>query len=260
MAIDLEAARRIIADVPVPELLVEAQTDLTSPFTAGVPQAAVVGQDIFAFLAETDASLRDILSDSALLAQMSADAMVADKDDVVGWYNAYFSVLKQVGWLVQDGGWSEVSESGGGFEVHEKIMDIATTLLGGAPTALSVISSTLGSLKEASDDNPWITLFHKRAIHGRSARFQLGVVQPAQGGSAAVTMMAFALTATTIVTKVLVFKVTKNRATLRTNSATIGLDLAALRDLAPDIRAQLRGWQRLFIKALPALPAPAEVS
>src|SRR5688572_29675620 len=95
------------------------------------------------------------------------------------------------------------------------------------------------------------------ADKGPSARFQVGLVQPEDGGGALVTLMAFALSAKTVVTQVLLFKVTKNRASLRTNNAKVGLDLAALRDLAPDIRTKLRGWQRSYIKALPDLELPA---
>ena len=256
MSVNLAEARRLIEDASIPQPLVEPQGDEPSPFDGGKDQAAVVGQDVFAFMAGTDAALRDVLSDSALLAQMIADSQVTDADDIVGWYDAYFRVLKQVGWLVHETGWSEVSEAGDGFEVHEKIIDIAAVLLGGAPTALAIITSTLGALKTASDDSPWITLFHKRSIKGKSARFQVGLVQPDDGGGALVTLMAFALSAKTVVTQVLLFKVTKNRASLRTNNSKVGLDLAALRDLAPDIREKLRGWQRSYIKALPDLELP----
>jgi len=256
MAVNLAQARQFIADADIPEPFLEPQGDELSFFEHGKDQAAVVGQDVFAFMAGTDAALRDVLSDSALLAQMIADTQVQDPNDVVGWYDAYFRVLKQVGWLVHETGWSEISEAGDGFEVHEKIVDIAGVLLGGAPTALAVITRTLGALKAAQDDSPWITLFHKRAIKGQSARFQVGLVQPDDGAGALVTLMAFALSAKSVVTQVLLFKVKKNRATLRTNNAKVGLDLAALRDLAPDIRAKLRGWQRTYIKGLPDLELP----
>lgn len=253
MTTNLAEARQLIAAADIPEPLIVAQGDEVSPFEGGKDQAAVIGQDVFAFVAGADQALRDALSDSALLAQMMADVQVKDPDDIVGWYNAYFGLLKKLGWLVQDGGWSEVSEAGDGFEVHEKIIEVAGVLLGGAPTALAVITATLGALKKASDDSPWITLFHKRAIRGKSARFQIGVVEAPAGRAPLVSLMAFALKAETIVTQVLLFKVTKNRASLRTNSAKVGLDLAALRDLAPDVRDKLRGWQRSLIKTLPDL-------
>ncbi|VWX54514.1 hypothetical protein [Novosphingobium sp. 9U] len=256
MSVDIIQARQIISEIVLPEPLVEAQGDEASPFTAGTDQAAVIGQDVFAFLAGTDVELRDAIADSALLAQLVADSRVPDPDDIVGWYAAYFTMLKTLGWLVQDGGWSEVSEAGDGFEVHEKIAAIAAVLLGPAVTALAAITATLDALKAASDDSPWITLFNKRSIKGRSARFQIGVVDPQDGGAPLVSLIAFALEAKTVVTQVLLFKVTKNRAKLRTNSSKVSLDLAALHDLAPDVRAKLRGWQRAYIKALPDLELP----
>ncbi len=261
MSLNAAAARKILSNIEIPEPDVVPQGAEKSPFTSGTDQAAVVGQDIFAFMSGTEPALRDAISDSALLAQMVADSRVTDRDDMVGWYDAYFGMLKSLGWLVQDGGWSEVSETSNGFEVHEKILDIAAVLLTGAPTALAVIASTLGALKAASDDSPWITLFHKRSIKGKSARFQIGVVDaPLAGGAPLVSMMAFALKAETVVTKVLLFKVTKNRASLRTNSAKISLDLAAVQDLAPDIRDKLRGWQRLLVQTLPDLELPPSTS
>lgn len=259
MAIDLSEARQLINALDLPEPLVVPQGVDETPFSATEPQAAVIGQDVFSFLAGTDAQLRDVLADSALFAQLIADNQVTDPNDIEGWFHSYFKTLKTLGWLVQDGGWSEVSESGDGFQVHEKIAAIAAVLLGPAVTALAAISATLDALKAASDDSPWITLFHKRSIKGKSARFQIGVVDPQEsvaGGVPLVSMIAFALEANSTVTQVLLFKVTKQRARLRTNSAKVGLDLAALHDLAPDIRAKLRGWQRVYIKTLPDLDLP----
>lgn len=257
MAFDLENARQFIAQADIPKPLLTSQGAEETPVFASLKdQAAVVGQDIFAFASGTDSKLRSAISDSALLAQLIADQQIPDRKDVTGWYDAYFAVLRTVGWVVQDGGWSEISEAGDGFEVHEKILDIAAVLLAGAPTALAVITATLNALKSASDDSPWITLFHRRAIKGESARFQISLVQPSGDGALLVSLIAFALKSETVVTKILLFKVTKSRASLRNNSAQVSINLDALRDLAPDIRAKVRGWQRSYIAALPDLGPP----
>ncbi|HUE78405.1 MAG TPA: hypothetical protein VMN38_02065 [Sphingomicrobium sp.] len=255
MSVNLQQARSYIADVDLPPrpssgAIPQDATPSAPVFDTVKEQAAVVGSEVVSFMAGVDAETRAAISNCALLAQLAASKKVADKEDIYAWYEAYFDVLKALGWVVQDGGFAEFSESSQGFEVHEKIMDVAAVLLGPGAAALAVIKTTLDALKAMKSDNGWLTIFQRESQHAKAARFQISLVQQSNTGDVMVSMMAFGIEASKTVTQVLFFKIKKNKAKLRHNSAKLSIDSASLVDLAPDIRDRVRVYQRAYVASL----------
>lgn len=255
MSIDLQKTRSFIADVELPSrpaagAVPQGATPSEPVFETVKEQAAVVGSEVVSFMGGVDAGTRAALSNCALLAQLAASKKVSDKKDIYAWYDAYFDVLKALGWAVQDGGFSDFSETSDGFEVHEKIMDVAAVLLGPGSAALVVIKATLDALKAMKSDNGWLTIFERETQQAEAARFQISLVEQSAGGDVMVSMMAFGIKASKEVTQVLFFKIKKHKATLRANSAKLSIDAASLVELAPDIRERVRVYQRSFVASL----------
>jgi hypothetical protein len=254
MSIDLEKSRRFIAETELPprprETVSQDAETAQTIFDTTKDQATVVGSDVVSFVAGVEDVVRAAISDSALLAQLAATKKVPDATDVYGWYDAYFEVLKNLGWVVQDSGFTEYAESGDGFEVHEKILEFATALLGPGATALVVITATLNALKGVKSDNGWLTIFDRETQHAKAGRFQISLVEPSAGGEALVSMIAFGMEADKTVTQVLFFKIKKSHAELRYNSAKMSINQAALTDLGPAIRKKVRDYQAKYIADL----------
>ena len=255
MSTELSATRDFINQIDLPDrptgvVTMGADDSAALLFEDAKDQAKVVGSEVMSFMSGVEADLRAALADSALLAQLAASKKVSDGQDVFGWYENYFDVLRNLGWLVHDTGFSEVSESGSGFEVHEKIMGLAAVLLGPAPAALAIVKATLDGLKAMTPDSKLITIFDRETLHAEAARFQVSVVQPAVGGDVVVSMIAFGISADKQVTQVLFFKIKKSRATLRSNSTELSIARDALLDLAPDIRRRVRAFQKAFVAEL----------
>src|SRR5258708_1762233 len=137
-------------------------------------QAVVVGPDIVSFVSGTDPALRTAILHSALLAQLAANRKVPSRDEIRAWYEAYFDVLVQLGWAIQDRGFSEHHEAGDDFEAHQAILTIAASVLGPASTALVVVQSTLDSMK-AMAKGSWMTIFQNESQAAKAARFQVTV-------------------------------------------------------------------------------------
>lgn len=257
MPINMDSAREYVASLDLPEPLVVAQgidVEEENPFDTVKDQATIVGQDVLAFMTGTEETLRKAISDSSLLAQMVADKRVPDKRDIYGWYDAYFEVLRNVGWAVQDQGWSEYEEKGDGFEVHEQIAEVAAVLLGPAPAALAIVMGTLNALKKMKSDSPFITLFNRSSTHAEAARFQISVVQPQEGKpDLLISLISFGIKAERTITQVLFFKLSKNRAALRSNTGKVSINIESLKNLGPAINDKVRGFQRDYIKNLPDL-------
>lgn len=255
MTTDVLTARDFISRIELPDrptdaVAMGAEDSAAQLFEETKDQAKVVGSEVMSFMSGVEADLRAAIADSALLAQLGANKKTLDAQDVFGWYETYFGILRSLGWLVQDTGFSKVSESGSGFEVHEKIMLLAAVLLGPAPAALAIVKATLDGLKAMKPESDLITIFNRETLHAEAARFQVSVVQPAVGGDVVVSMIAFGISADNEVTQVLFFKIRKSRATLRSNAAKLSIGRDALIEIAPDIRRRVRAFQRAFIADL----------
>jgi hypothetical protein len=236
---------------PRPTGLVQQGAETAQPiFDSAKDQATVVASEVVSFVAGVDKNIRDALMNCALLAQLVASKKVADRKDIYSWYDEYFDVLRSIGWDVQDSGFSEYSETGVGFEVHEKILEVAAVLLGPSPAALAVVKATLEALKGMKSDNGWITIFNRETQYAESARFQISVATPTSDGGVMVGILAFGLKAKKTITQVLFFKVTKNEASLRADSAKATIDVESLNALADDVRDKVRSYQKAYVASL----------
>lgn len=252
MAFDLERARGFVNSVELPERPsgVAAQDTASVIFETTKQQAAVVGSDVMAFVAGIEADVREALSDSALLAQLVANRKNPNEEDVLSWFKSYFEVLQTIGWTVQDKGFVEYSESGDGFEVHEKILAFAEAALGPTSAALVLVTATLNALKAVGANAGWITIFNRETQHSKAGRFQISVAQPDGKGGVLVTMIAFAIEAKKTVTQVLFFKVKETEATLKKNEGKASINVEALRSLKEPIRKKVRDYQASYLAGL----------
>jgi hypothetical protein len=190
-------------------------------------QAMIVGADIVSFVAGTPTELREAIVNCSLLAQLAANRRVPSREEIRAWYEAYFDTLENLGWVVQERGFSEHRETSDDFEAHRAILSVAAVVLGPATTALAVVQSTLSAMKSMSE-GPWMTVFRQESQAAKAARFQVTVVEPASKGGSLISLMAFELDAKTSLTQVLFFKFRSTDVTLRHSSGRVVVDYSML--------------------------------
>jgi hypothetical protein len=203
----------------------------------------LVGADIVTFVAGTDPSLRAAILNCSLLAQLGAKHKVPSPDDIRNWYDAYFAILRNLGWVIESSGFSEYHVRGREFEARQAILSVATTLLGSATAALAAVASTLESLQESSQGS-WVTIFELESQSAKAARFQVTVAQPAPDGGVVTSLMAFELAATKTLTQVLFFKFRSVDAKLRHSSGRVEINAKLLVGLAPAIAERVEDYVR----------------
>ena len=216
-------------------------------------QATLVGSEIVSFVQGVTAERREAIINSSMLAQLVAKKKVADSTRMFAWYDSYFDTLANIGWVIQDKNFAEYKEKSENFEAHQAILSVATLLLGPAPTALAIVKTTLESLQKMDEDSPFLTLFDRESRHARTARFQISLAEQAVDGEFFVTLMAFALEATSSVTQVLFFKSKANEAKLRHSSGKVTINTGVLDGVAPAIKQKLADHAAAFVKQLPDL-------
>jgi hypothetical protein len=255
MAFKLDAAQQYVrsidlSGVPRAILHMSAATEASEVFEKAKTQAQVVGSGVFSFAQGVDAMVRESISDSALLAQLVANKRIDFEKKPRDWFKAYSEVLGNVGWTLQEAGWTNYPASGNAVEVHEKIIEVMAAVLGPAPTALAIITSTINALKAMKSDSSWITIFSRESQKAKIARFQVGLVEQKEDAGVFVSLLACLIEAQSTITQVLVFKYTTSSATFSANSSKVSINRAALADLGPMIRTKIRAYQTDYLSSI----------
>src|SRR5262249_29731066 len=138
-----------------------AATEAGAIFEQAKTQAQVVGSALFSFAQGVDIDVREAISDSALLAQLVANKRASAEKAPLEWFAEYAKVLQNVGWTLQDRGWTDYTTEGKAVEVHEKIIEVMAVVLGPAPAALAILTATVHALKGLKPDSSWLTIFSR---------------------------------------------------------------------------------------------------
>jgi hypothetical protein len=216
-------------------------------------QALVAGSDIVSIVKGVTPERREYLANSAVLAQLVANQKVKDPTKIYEWYDAYFDVLTNIGWAVQDRGFVTYTETRDNLEAHEAIIQIATVLLGPGTTALLLVKTTLDALKAMNKDSPWITIFSREAEKAHAARFQVMLADQTEHGQLLVSLMAFGLEASRAITQVLFFKFQSNDVTLKTCSGKVTISSDVLDAARDKVRDLVKNHAVNYLKELPQL-------
>ena len=253
-----QANRNFLRNLDIPDaprtalFAVDGVDDAVQPvFDAAKQQAVVVGADVVSFAPTVEPEFRQAITDSALVAQLAADARIDQKQDPIAWFDAYFAVLGGLGWTTQVRDTAEYRFAQDGLEVHEAILEVVTAFLGPIPGAAALVQLTLKSLKSMNSDSPWITLFNKKSEHADTGRFQFTLIRRGEGKELLADAMCFGLNAEKKVTQILFFKVHKNRARLRRSLATVSIGEDALEGLRPLLKQKIEAHRKAFVLDLP---------
>jgi hypothetical protein len=250
MTISLASANKYIeaADIPVQRGVTTGAGDtLAASFQAAKDQATVVGGDVFSFIKGVTADGREAIVNSSLLAQLVAKKKVPNPDDVEQWYSVYFDALTNLGWVIQQKDFALYHQDSQNFEAHEAVLAVATTFLGGAPTALALVTSAIKALHSMDTSRPWITIFNRESQSARTGRFQIGLVSQETEDQFLVSMLAFGMQAKSTITQVLFFKARADEVTLRHDDSKVTIAAGVLTGALPALRTKLAGHISGFV-------------
>jgi hypothetical protein len=238
-------------ELPVPSGGFESvEPKLQADFDALKNQAMVVGSEVLSFVKGVSIERRQDIVNCALLAQLAANHKVNSETDIFSWYDTYFDVLTNLGWVIQDKGFSSYEEKANGLETHEAILKVAAVLMGAAPTALAVVISTIEAMKSMNKDNPWITIFDRETRKSTTAKFQIALVEEESSGQFMVSLMAFGLNAKSTLIQILFFKIRSAEVSLKHCSGKVTINEDVLTGTREKIRVKLIGHTSEMIDAI----------
>ncbi len=249
------SAREFLKTVKLPSLtrgVVEGARELID-FDAQKNQAMVVASDIVSFVKGVSNERRQDIVNASLLAQLVANKKVPDKANIIAWYNAYFDVLENIGWVIQDRSFSSYTEEADGLEAHEAILKVATLFLGAAPTALAVVISTLEALKSMDSSKAWMTIFDRESKHVKTAHFQIALAEQGDNDQFFVSLMAFSLKAASTITQILFFKIRNDEVELEKYSGKVTINDEVLSSIREGVKQKIAAYTNDYIAKLPDL-------
>lgn len=203
-------------------------------------QAVVVGADVVSFTSEVSAQRRQDIQDCTLLAQLAANAKVNQSADIFAWYDIYFDVLSNLGWSIASKQFDSHESHGEEIDVHEAIILVATALLGAGSTGLALVITTLNAMKTMNADSPWITIFKRESHKLKAQSFQITVVEQNPLGQTTVTMMAFALNVSSVMSQIVFFKIQTDDVTLKNCSGSITINDGVLNAIREGLRKKVQ--------------------
>ena len=238
------AALSLAADGAAPDEIV---------FSAAKEQTVVVGSDVVSFTQPIEAEFREAISDSALVAQLAANAKFDPKLDPIAWFDTYFAVLGGLGWTTQVRDTADYTIKSDGLQVHQAITDVIAAFLAPIAGAAALIKLTLDSLHAMDKDSPWITLFNRESQHGKVGRFQFTLIRRStdDAKSLLADAMCFAIEADKVITQILFFKLSKKKVRLRRSLGTVSIGNDALLDMRPMLRQKVKDYRASFLLDLP---------
>lgn len=240
-----------LSGIPRGIVLQDVAAETSEVFDTAKKQARLAGSALFSFAQGVDASVRESISDSALLAQLVANKQVgAASGFPIEWYAKYVEVLQNIGWVMQESAWSDYTAQGTSAEVHEKIVEVLTVALGPGATAAAIIKSAIDVLAKMKDGGSWFTIFNREAQHSTIARFQVGLVEAGANDDVFVSLLACLIKANKTITQVLFFKYHQEGAGFSANSAKVSINRPSLADLGPAIRAKVRAYQNDYLSSI----------
>ena len=219
-------------------------------FSEGRSGARIVGSAIVSSSAGTTSLVREFIINSSLLAQLAANRRVPMREDVFAWYDAYFETLDQLGWVIQERGFSEHRNIGNQVDVHQAILSVASTILSQSAAALMVVEATMKAM-ELMADGAWLRIFNRESRAEKEARFQFTVTESESERGSTTVLMAFELRARSTLTQVLFFKFPSADVTLRHASGRVAINPDLVAEINPVIARKVSAFTSDFIEDLP---------
>jgi hypothetical protein len=228
----------------------DAATEESEVFDTAKSQAQVVGSGLFSFAKGVTPETREAISNSALLAQLVANKRASAETEPTEWYDQYQDVLQNIGWALQDRGWTDYTTEGTAVEVNQKIIEVLQLALGPSGAAMAIVRSAIAMLQKMTAGTSWLTIFNREAQHAKMARFQVGLVETDKDADVFVSMLACLIEATNSLTQVLVFKFRSENASFKANSAKVSIDRDSLKELLPAIRTKVHAYQADYVSSI----------
>lgn len=211
-------------------------------------EAVAVGAQLTEFTAAVPAGVRGAIADSILLAQLAANKITTQTEDVFRWYDKSIELLQNIGWQVRDLDFQAQQVSDQKGWVHKEMIPVLALLLGPQAAAASIVIAVLTGLQNMDSSSPWITLFDQASQHARGAKFQVSYVDADAQGEPEISLLGFGIQAERTITQVLFFKASAQSAEVKKASAKLAVSMERLNSAKDALAGRVQPYIADYVK------------
>ena len=182
------------------------------PVKEGEEQAFIAEKSLVSFASSVSAQAREDILQSTLLAQLAANKQVGSPEKILEWYTVFVDVLAKTGWVIEGTSLQEFEAKEGVFEVEAVIIDLLQGAFGAG--FLDIIKKTLDAIKGLRSADKKLKVFEKKVTTTSKGCFQIALANETDN-VVALQMGTFLITTSSKMTRVIFFKSTKEKTSVK---------------------------------------------
>lgn len=155
---------QIDADLVTKGLVVTTQED-------NKKSGSITAGNIISFTANLSGQDKEDVNDSILLAQLAASKKYTRTDKPKEWYDLYFEVLTNVGWIIQGEPFSPYKASGSTVTIEKTVIELLSAIASGQ--VVLIVKQVLESLKNLHESDRGLVIWDRNTHSNKNGNFQL---------------------------------------------------------------------------------------
>ena len=192
----------------------------------------------------------DVL-DSILLAQLVASNNNSRNDKPVDWYNDYFKVLTNIGWVLQGEPFAPYHASGSTVTIEKTVIELLSAIASGQ--MVLIVKQVLESLKNLTENDRGFVIWDRSTHSKKNGNFQLSGATK-ENTSIALNAVNLYFSATQTDTKFLWFSYSTSDVLLNYRNTTLTLNQEIYSTVRNKIKEKLEDRTNAYVDNLELPP------
>jgi Replicative DNA helicase len=192
--------------------------------TANKESASVNAGNVISFTANLSGQDKSDVQHSILLAQLGASGKYSRTDKPTDWYNSYFQILTNVGWIIQGDPFVPYTAKGSTVTIQEAVIGLLAAIA--SQNVVLIVKQALEALKELHQNDRGFVIWDRSTHSKKNGNFQISGARK-DNTSIALNATNVYFTATQTDTKFLWFSYSRSEVSLfyRNNVLTLNQDV-----------------------------------
>jgi hypothetical protein len=188
---------------------------------------------------------------SVLLAQLVADNKNNRNDKPIEWYNDYFKVLTNVGWVVQGEPFAPYNASGSTVTIEKTVIELLSAIASGQ--MVLIVKQVLESLRNLSENDRGFVIWDRSTHSKKNGNFQLSGVTK-DNTSIALSAVNLYFSANQTDTKFLWFSYSTTQVSLNYRNSSLTLNQEIYSTVRDKIKEKLGNRTHAYVENLEIPP------
>jgi hypothetical protein len=222
--------------------LAEVDPDLITKSISAITQednkesGSIIAGNLISFTANLSGQDKDDVNNSILLAQFAASKEYSRMEKPKEWYDSYFKVLTNVGWIVQGDPFAPYNASGSTLTIEKTVIELLGAIASGQ--VVLIVKQVLESLKNLHESDRGLVIWDRSTHSNTNGNFQLSAVNK-ENSSIALTAANVYFTAKQTDTRFLWFSYSTTDITLNYRNSILTLNQEAYSIVRDKIKEKL---------------------